>query len=768
MPRSARLAVVAGLLLVPLRWGTAAQAETPAAVTAAKAGVVWVIAATDDELKDGKVASGSGFLLLTRGLVMTNAHVVFDESGHVRTHVVAIAGGQQRGFGKLLGATPRAAGQVLLASAGLESLLRSRFLKTPGVDLDLDNRPGWLPAYSSASVVAYQREWDLAILVLDLPFGCSTTPLRLGNAEAVSTGSAVYAAGCPGADGDYAIAAGRVLAVGAPEAPSPTTEGKPTGEGALPAHTLLVPTALLETDLRVAEGFSGSPLLNDQGEVVGVLTFRLETQGRAFGGARLLVGADGLSAGLQELSRSSLDPELQDGTSFGTLKWRYGRPDPSLASRMIGRVWLLTVETDGTLYTSSQSGGIGALTSATGRAAESLLHPGWGEGIVENDAIGQAVYRSVFDELKAFCGSAGNLWPLYGWLPPELGGTEGVLASPYHWLVPYQGGMAVAVGRHHVARLLAGTWQWRKDFEGEDFVGRRPLVAGELLHVSGGKHLYALEDTGEVAWTYAARKDEELREPLRGPGGATLIKATSSSPDTGDRLCAIGADGKEKWTYDAAPGETLSSPQVDGSGRTYVLSGGIEGGYRTFTILAADGSVVQERNAGEEALFAACAPAPDGTVWVGDSAGGVYVWRPGTAPLVPRYPAQGLRSEEIIARKADALCILSAPGKPSTDGQSAALQTKVVSISLDGQKRWEWDVPDRMPFHTVAVGPDGTVALATRRYLYVFSPDRDRPYVCAPDQRAYYGPLVGPDGTVYVGTSVAVYAFGPPHGADVR
>jgi len=762
MQRSARLAVAAGLLLLPPLWGSPTQAETPATVEQAKAGVVWIIAGTDDEVRDGKVASGSGFLMLTRGLVVTNAHVVFDQSGRPRTNLVVFAGGQQRGFGELLGVTPRAAGQLLLTSADLYSLLLSRMFGMLGSGSQpVSLCPAWLPACSSAMVVGYKGEWDIAILVLDLPLGCSATPLGLGNAQALSPGSAVYAVGCPGPDGEYSVAAGRVLAVGTPEPPSLVAGADPTADRqeASPLGQLLVATALLETDLRVAEGFSGSPLLNEQGEVVGILTSRIETQAKAFGGARLLLGWDRpLPAGIQEASRDSLHPALQDRANFGELKWRNEEPEPeSQFRRVLSSTWPLTVGTDGTLFTSSASGSIHGLTSP---AAPSVLYHGY--DILEGDAGAQTLFRSIHDELKAFCGFAGNLWPLYTLLPSPFG-TQDVLAPPYHWLVPYQGGLVVAAGRHRVARLLAEKCQWRKDFKGEDFLDRQPLVAGDLLYVSGGKHLLALNAAGKTLWTYAARKDEKLREPVRGPDGAILIAATSSSPATGDRLYAIAAGGKLKWTYGAPPGQTLGRPQLGGSGRIYLLSGGSKEGYRALIVLAADGSVLQTQDAPKEGLFAVFALASDESVWVGDSAGSVDLWRPGTDSLVPCYRAPGFPCERIVARKEDVLCILSTSSKPATDAEPVDRQTTVVSLSLDGQKRGEWTVPDRIPgFHTIADGADGTVALATRRYLYVFSPHRDRPYVCAPDERAYYGPLVGPDGTVYVGTSVSAYAFGPP------
>jgi putative serine protease PepD len=104
----------------------------------------------------------------------------------------------------------------------------------------------------TAQVVGIDEATDLAVLKVDAPAG-SLHPLRLGDSEAVSVGDPVIAIGNPFGLEDT-VTAGIVSAL---DRTITSPNNRPI-------------TGVIQTDAPINHGNSGGPLLNQQGEVIGV------------------------------------------------------------------------------------------------------------------------------------------------------------------------------------------------------------------------------------------------------------------------------------------------------------------------------------------------------------------------------------------------------------------------------------------------------------------------------------------------------------------
>jgi serine protease Do len=164
-------------------------------------------------------ASGSGVLVSADGYIVTNAHVV--------------AGARRV--------------QVVLAPPGPEPVPARSILKPPGRVI-------------GAQVVGVDQESDLALLKVvetGLPF------LALGDSEALRQGQIVVALGSPlGLDGSVTF--GVVSAV--------ARQVKPDGR-----------MVYIQTDAPINPGNSGGPLLDAEGQVVGINSFILTQSGGSEG-----------------------------------------------------------------------------------------------------------------------------------------------------------------------------------------------------------------------------------------------------------------------------------------------------------------------------------------------------------------------------------------------------------------------------------------------------------------------------------------------------
>ena len=130
-----------------------------------------------------------------------------------------------------------------------------------------------------AQVVGTDPDSDLAVIKVDLP-ETELRPLKLGDSDALKVGQRVVAIGNPfGLEGTMTTgivsALGRLLPAG-----SATVSG---GRYSIPD--------VIQTDAAINPGNSGGPLLNLQGEVVGV-TSAIESPVRGFAGVGLAIPAN--------------------------------------------------------------------------------------------------------------------------------------------------------------------------------------------------------------------------------------------------------------------------------------------------------------------------------------------------------------------------------------------------------------------------------------------------------------------------------------------
>jgi S1-C subfamily serine protease len=153
---------------------------------------------------EGLYGSGTGMVLSRNGLVLTNNHVIEQESSVTVTDV---------GNGKTYQAT----------------------------------------------VLGYDPSQDIAVLKLTNATGLNT--VRLGNSSKIAVRTPVVAVGnAQGKGGTPSYTGGSITAIGQ----SITASDEINGPEAL--------TGLIEANTRIVPGYSGGPLLNGAGEVVGIVT----------------------------------------------------------------------------------------------------------------------------------------------------------------------------------------------------------------------------------------------------------------------------------------------------------------------------------------------------------------------------------------------------------------------------------------------------------------------------------------------------------------
>lgn len=105
-----------------------------------------------------------------------------------------------------------------------------------------------------ARVVGFDEEFDLAVLKID---GRDLPVLPLGDSDALSVGDQVYAIGNPMGDLYGSMSWGIVSALG--------REGQDVPNG----------LGMIQTDAALNSGNSGGPLLNDRGQVVGIVSAKI-------------------------------------------------------------------------------------------------------------------------------------------------------------------------------------------------------------------------------------------------------------------------------------------------------------------------------------------------------------------------------------------------------------------------------------------------------------------------------------------------------------
>ena len=229
--------------------------------------------ANDRTYTDSTAWYGSGFIASSDGLIVTNAHVaapnVDDIKSGFATEVAAQAIQEDLdALAKSLSITPSdaltkkffeadAAWVLNYINVGTVTVTVQVFAGAPTVD-DLKNNKGWPATVVVAGATIPGK--DVAIIKVE---GQKNLPtLALADDAALQTGSKLYVLGYPDA-----ATFSDLLSSNAAITPSLTSglvsSRKQMSEG----------YNVIQTDAAVTHGNSGGPLLNDQGQVVGILTF---------------------------------------------------------------------------------------------------------------------------------------------------------------------------------------------------------------------------------------------------------------------------------------------------------------------------------------------------------------------------------------------------------------------------------------------------------------------------------------------------------------
>jgi len=223
---------------------------------------VLVVLADGKQVPQRMVESGSGFFVSPDGYIMTNAHVVSsikdgDENakntGAVQLGLKAL---QHSG----LSITPENMSLFLKSVTGVEITKRyNTVLLQDGTPLPYEIKSYGTPIGEQSGLITGK---DVAILKVEVK---NAPILPMGDSSQVKEGDPVYVIGFPGA-ADSSLLDKKSLVE------ATTTEGsisaiKKTADG-IPA---------LQTNASATHGNSGGPVLNQAGEVIGLLTFRGDT-----------------------------------------------------------------------------------------------------------------------------------------------------------------------------------------------------------------------------------------------------------------------------------------------------------------------------------------------------------------------------------------------------------------------------------------------------------------------------------------------------------
>lgn len=206
------------------------------------------------------ISSGSGFIISPDGYIMTNAHVVSDlkkSDEDMRNELLVQFAAQAL----------RAANQPV----NQETILRAaRILLNDGAQLSNFQKINFV-FFQSGSRLPYEIKAygapvgegkDVSIIKVETK---NAPTLRLGDSEKTQVGDKIYVIGYPGAADSEVLDAKSQL--------EPTTN-----DGSISAKKTSAEGApVLQTNANTTHGNSGGPVINDKGEVIGLLTFRGNT-----------------------------------------------------------------------------------------------------------------------------------------------------------------------------------------------------------------------------------------------------------------------------------------------------------------------------------------------------------------------------------------------------------------------------------------------------------------------------------------------------------
>jgi V8-like Glu-specific endopeptidase len=214
------------------------------------------------------VGSGSGFLIHPNGYILTNAHVVRpikegDESGKGLL-LFSLARQLLESVGRPVNepSLREVVGLLVKEDAQLVQFRRVNYVFVQsGKRFPFEIKSYGAPVGQGTDLVAGK---DVAVVKIEIK---NAPTLRVGNSDEVQVGDRVYVMGYPGA-ADSAVLDER-------SALEPTTN-----DGAISARKTSVDGApIFQTNTSATHGNSGGPVINERGEVIGLLTFRGDTVG---------------------------------------------------------------------------------------------------------------------------------------------------------------------------------------------------------------------------------------------------------------------------------------------------------------------------------------------------------------------------------------------------------------------------------------------------------------------------------------------------------
>ncbi|MFN7946099.1 MAG: trypsin-like peptidase domain-containing protein [Blastocatellia bacterium] len=212
------------------------------------------------------ISSGSGSIINPDGYILTNAHVVSsikDGDDAAKQELLGqLAIQVLREYGKAITRENivQAAQIIVNSGAQLASFQRINYVfLQSGSRFPYEIKAYGAPTGEGKDLITGK---DVAIIKIELK---NAPTLRLGNSDKVQVGDKVFVIGYPGAADSDALDEKSQL--------EPTTN-----DGSISAKKNSADGApILQTNTNTTHGNSGGPVINDKGEVIGLLTFRGNT-----------------------------------------------------------------------------------------------------------------------------------------------------------------------------------------------------------------------------------------------------------------------------------------------------------------------------------------------------------------------------------------------------------------------------------------------------------------------------------------------------------
>ncbi|MBP6704308.1 MAG: trypsin-like peptidase domain-containing protein, partial [Vicinamibacteria bacterium] len=205
------------------------------------------------------IGSGSGFLIHPTGYILTNAHVVSDvKEGDEHGQRLLL----QRLAMQVLTALGQPITQATVQSAMTQLATEAQLTSFKRINLVFLQSGSRYPFEIKAYGAPVGEGKDVAVVKIEVK---NAPTLMLGDSDAMEVGDRLYVIGYPAA-GDSPVL-------------DQKSELEPTtNDGHISAKKTAADGApILQTNASTTHGNSGGPVLNEKGEVIGLLTFRGDT-----------------------------------------------------------------------------------------------------------------------------------------------------------------------------------------------------------------------------------------------------------------------------------------------------------------------------------------------------------------------------------------------------------------------------------------------------------------------------------------------------------